>query len=399
VGTLRRAVAAGSALVVGLAGGMVLAAGLVLASAPTALAAGPAVTLAASATSVRYGVAVTLSGEIDPPAAGETVEVRDDADALLATTTTDADGAFSLSLALERTTTLHAVWGSAVSDPVTVGVRAVVSVRMGPVRLFDVVRVRGSVGPALPGRRVRVALVRSGRVVAAEWTRVGSAGGFVASFRVMRPGRYRARATFQTASLLRGAAVTSADATPLPSLDVGSRGIFVRLLERRLDELHYRIVGIDTVYDFRTGDAVLAFRKVQGMPRVTGVTAATWRALADPLLPRPRLDTRAFHVEVDQTTQVLYTVEDRVVTNIIHVSTGANGATHDGSFRVYRKLAGYSPNRLYYPSYFDGLRAIHGWPEVPTYPASHGCVRVPYWHARWIFGLVPIGTRVVIYHS
>jgi lipoprotein-anchoring transpeptidase ErfK/SrfK len=390
MGTLRRA----------LAGSLVVAAAAsALAIAPAARAAGPTVTLSASPSSVRYGGTVTLSGGIDPPAAGEVVEIRDGADALLATASTDASGAFAVTLSPERTTAIHAVWGSAVSEPVTVGVRAVVSVRMGAVRLFDTVRVRGRVRPALPGERARVALVRAGRVVAAAWARVGPAGGFETTFRVMRPGRYRARATFQAASLLRGSAATPADATPLPFLDVGSRGVFVRLLERRLRELHYRIVGIDTAYDFRTGDAVLAFRKIQGLPRVTGVTAATWRALADPLIPRPRLSTRAFHVEVDQTKQVLYTVEDRVVTNVIHVSTGANGATHDGSFRVYRKLAGYSPNRLYYPSYFDGLRAIHGWPEVPTYPASHGCVRVPSWHARWIFGLVPIGTRVVIYHS
>ncbi|HEX9123799.1 MAG TPA: L,D-transpeptidase, partial [Actinomycetota bacterium] len=80
------------------------------------------------------------------------------------------------------------------------------------------------------------------------------------------------------------------------------------------------------------------------------------------------------------------------------VSTGANGATHDGAFRVYRKLAGFSPNRLYYPSYFDGLRAVHGWTEVPAYPASHGCVRVPYWNAQWIFGLATLGTPVIVYH-
>jgi lipoprotein-anchoring transpeptidase ErfK/SrfK len=393
VGTLRRLVASGSAVV------LALAAVSLVAPAPSALAAGPAVTLAASASSVTYGEPVTLSGAIDPPAAGETVEVRDDDGALLATASTDADGAFVVSLTLERSVTLTAAWGSAVSEPVTVGVRAVVSVRMGPVRLFDLVRIRGTVRPALAGEHARVVLLRADRPVDAAWAPLDAAGRFEASFQVMHPGRYRARVAFRTAALLRGSATTPADATPLPSLDVGSRGTFVRLLERRLAELRYRIVDIDTAYDFRTGDAVLAFRKVQGMPRVTGVRAATWRALADPLLPRPRLDTRAFHVEVDQTKQVLYTVEDRVVTNIIHVSTGANGATHDGSFRVYRKLAGYSPNRLYYPSYFDGLRAIHGWPEVPTYPASHGCVRVPYWHARWIFGLVPIGTRVVIYHS
>jgi len=79
--------------------------------------------------------------------------------------------------------------------------------------------------------------------------------------------------------------------------------------------------------------------------------------------------------------------------------TNAGGATRDGYFRIYRKLAGFSPNHLYYPSYFDGLRALHGWTEVPTYNASHGCVRIPYWNAQWVYGLADYGTRVVIYHS
>jgi DNA-binding transcriptional LysR family regulator len=187
--------------------------------------------------------------------------------------------------------------------------------------------------------------------------------------------------------------------TPLPSLASGATGTFVRLLESRLVELDYRLAGrTDGRYDFRTADAVVAFHKVQGMARSFAVSSSTWRRLAEPRVPQPRRTWRGFHVEVDQTRQVLYLVRDGEIDDILHVSTGANGATHDGTFRVYRKLAGYSPNRLYYPSYFDGLRALHGWTEVPTYPASHGCVRIPYWNATWVYARVDLGDRVVIYH-
>ena len=54
--------------------------------------------------------------------------------------------------------------------------------------------------------------------------------------------------------------------------------------------------------------------------------------------------------------------------------------------------------KLRYPSYRDGLRALHGWTDVPTYAASHGCVRIPYWNAIWVYGLADIGTRVAVYH-
>ena len=122
------------------------------------------------------------------------------------------------------------------------------------------------------------------------------------------------------------------------------------------------------------------------MTRSYSVSEATWRRLADPRMPHAVHDWHGFHFEVDQTRQVLYTVEDGDITNVLHVSTGAGGATHDGTFRVFSKLAGFSPHHLYYPSFFDGERALHGWTEIPTYAASHGCVRIPYWNAKWVYG-------------
>lgn len=357
------------------------------------------VTLEASAGKITIGDEVRLSGEITPSTGGQAVEIRDEHDDVVASATTGAAGAFSVTIEPGGTRTYRAFWNAAVSEPVTVRVRAVVSVRMSGVRLFDEVVVRGTVQPALPGRRVEVALMVGGRARDTQRVDMGSAGGFTATFRAMHVGTYRARASFSGPDLLRDSAVSEASTPPLPSLRSGSSGAFVELLEQRLVELHYRLAGAgDRKFDFRTADAVVAFHKVQRMARVFSVSAATWRALANPIPARARHDWRGFHFEVDQTRQVLLTVEDGEVTNILHVSTGAGGATRDGSFRVFRKLAGYSANRLYYPSYFDGLRALHGWTEVPTYAASHGCVRIPYWNATWVFGLAEYGTRVVVYH-
>jgi peptidoglycan hydrolase-like protein with peptidoglycan-binding domain len=172
----------------------------------------------------------------------------------------------------------------------------------------------------------------------------------------------------------------------------------VKLLEQRLIQLGYYLPGADRVFDTKTYDAVIAFNKVQRSARVGTVSPATWRALADPVRPKPRLATKRFHIEIDQTRQVIFVVDKAKVRWILHTSTGAGGITHDGDFNVARKLGGTSGGGLYYPSYFDGLRAIHGWPEVPTYPASHGCSRVPMWAAQWIYSLAELGTRVVVYH-
>lgn len=367
---------------------------------PSAAQTATTITLTASAGKVVFGQSVTLSGTLSPALGGEAVELRDAAGAVVATAVADTSGAFAATIAPDGSDTYVAVTPDATSSPVTVRVRAVTVVTISPVRLFDTVTVRGTVSPARPGRRVEITLLKAGRAIATRRVAMGPAGGFVTELEVPLPGTYRARASFTGEDLLTGRAVSASDVTPLPRLSEGDDGVFVELLEARLVELHYRLAATnDGEYDFRTADAVVAFHKVQRMERSFVASAATWRRLSAPRVPQPRNDWRGLHFEVDQTLQVLYTVEDGEITNVLHVSTGAGNATRDGSFRVYRKLAGYSPNRLYYPSYFDGLRALHGWTEVPTYNASHGCVRIPYWNAQWVFGLADYGTRVVIYHS
>ena len=51
---------------------------------------------------------------------------------------------------------------------------------------------------------------------------------------------------------------------------------------------------------------------------------------------------------------------------------------------------------LPWASYVVGGDAIHSYPDVPGYPASHGCIRVPAPEARWVYHKAQIGTRVWI---
>lgn len=77
-------------------------------------------------------------------------------------------------------------------------------------------------------------------------------------------------------------------------------------------------------------------------------------------------------------------------------STGATGNTPLGEWRVYRKVAGFDWV-LYYPSYFLRGFAVHGYPDVPLYPASHGCARIPMWIAQTVYDAIPDGSIVYIY--
>ena len=81
---------------------------------------------------------------------------------------------------------------------------------------------------------------------------------------------------------------------------------------------------------------------------------------------------------------------------VVPVSTGATGNTPVGVWHVYSRVAGWSWV-LWYPTYFLRGFAIHGYPDVPPYPASHGCVRVPMWVATRLYAMDPYGFTVYIY--
>lgn len=378
---------------------LALVAALVIPAAPAALAQdAPGVTLRAGRKVMDFGQSMTLRGQVDPPAEDEPVSIVDETGHEWASVTTDSEGRFHTKIAPRRTRQFQAVWVAVPSQPVTVKVRPRVNVSLRAVRLFGRARIVGTVAPAQESGRVSVSLRRAGEVA---WTRrieLRKGRKFSTSFEVGKVGRFTATASFTDAAGVRGGDWSESKSTPLPYLTVGSSGVYVRLLEQRLCELRYKLLGCDRRFSVDTADGLRAFNKIEGRARLGTVDAGTWGALARAHVAKPRYRTKGFHIEVDQTRQVVLMVKDGKVTAVLHTSTGAGSATRDGTFHVYRKLAGYSPNRLYYPSYFDGLRAFHGWPEVPTYNASHGCARVPMWSATWVYGKAKIGTTVHVYH-
>jgi len=178
------------------------------------------------------------------------------------------------------------------------------------------------------------------------------------------------------------------------ALTYGSQGPGVVALEERLRELRYAVRDTNGVFDDDDQGAVLAFQKVNGLERTGEVTPGLWSLLARAGVPRARYP--GDHVEVDKTRQVLFLVRDGKVVLATHVSTGATGNTPLGVWHVYSKVVGWSWV-LWYPSYFLRGFAIHGYPEVPAYPASHGCVRVPMWLAPSLFEQIPMGGAIYIY--
>jgi len=86
------------------------------------------------------------------------------------------------------------------------------------------------------------------------------------------------------------------------------------------------------------------------------------------------------------------------VERIYPTSSGAPvSPTVLGSFRFYRKDSGANALGMVHSSYFIRGYAIHGYRSVPTYPASHGCLRVPIPDALAIFDWVRLGGRIDVY--
>jgi len=183
----------------------------------------------------------------------------------------------------------------------------------------------------------------------------------------------------------------------LPYLAQGAHGPSVRILERRLAQLHYLLRGVDSFYSYDTVDAIVAFQKVNGLARTGRVTPSVWRRLQVAHVPRPRYRF-GHHLEVDKTRQVLFEVDHGGVVRVVHVSTGATGNTPAGRWRIYSKVPGTLPTGMFDSNFFLRGFAIHGYPSVPTYPASHGCVRTPLWAAPILFASSYYGETIYIYY-
>jgi peptidoglycan hydrolase-like protein with peptidoglycan-binding domain len=245
-----------------------------------------------------------------------------------------------------------------------------------------VVRVAGT--PVVGGKLRVVATLHpanAGRVVAP------------ASISTATPRVARVTVTTKPAPGWARVAQTVAATIVSPALALGDRGPSVRALENRLSEMHYAVKR-DGYFGSEDLEAVYAFQKVERLARTGTVDAALWRRLRAARTPFARFG--GDHVEIDKTRQVLFVVRGGKVTLVVATSTGATGNTPLGVWHVYRKVGGFDWV-LYYPSYFLRGFAVHGYPDVPPYPASHGCARIPMWIAQTVYAQMAGGSTVIVY--
>jgi lipoprotein-anchoring transpeptidase ErfK/SrfK len=356
----------------------------------------PAIRLSASH-SVRAGARAEFRGRLVPPRPHATVRVYKGS-SVVAKAPVRRDGSFYVSAPIATPGPFVARLRGSASNPVRVLIRPRLDARLvGSNVVGGRLRLAASVRPAAAGP-LRVRVLRGGKLAYAGLFRghatvlLGTTD--AASLRVVvetvpRPG-YAPLARTLDARL------------QLPELRPGSSGVAVTALANRLAELGYAVPSRAPTYDSDLLESVWAFQKVQGLARDGVVGAATWRVLDHPRVPQPRYALPATHVEVDVAHQVLYDIRDGRIAQILPVATaGIPGYyTPRGRFAVYRKVPGWDTSplgHLYDPLYFTGGYAIHGYPDVPPYPASHGCVRIPMWASAAFYESHDYGETVYVY--
>jgi lipoprotein-anchoring transpeptidase ErfK/SrfK len=349
------------------------------------------VTLEAARPSIVFGDRIALRGEVTPAAAGVRVQLMRQGK-VLARARTDALGRYTVWMRPARS----GVWRARVaaantwSGPVAITVAPVLHIEASTATAFVGAPVVVRAKPRTAGR-VTLMVFRLGRPVAELQVPIGrrvvvptDATGLFALRAQLGPSVARARVT--------------ADAR---TLAVGSTGPDVVALRARLAELRVHVPAPSSTFGSELYDSVVAFQKARGLTRTGTVDETTWQALSQNVVPTPRYRGRGLHIEVSKSRQILMIVRDGETVWYLPVSSGAGGITPVGRYRILWKAHATTtwlgPAILYRTMTFHTHYAIHGFPSVPAYPASHGCVRVPIWVADWLYQQSPVGEAVDVY--
>lgn len=303
----------------------------------------------------------------------------------------------------------------------------------------------GSVGrwvPALAAGLVLIAVVGIGALM--------GGGGSSSAADVDAPG-----ADPTAASLVGTPIDVTAPVAPDPSVStvpplasplmMGSSGEDVTHLQNRLAELGFQPGPADGVFGSGTQQAVWAFKKLvddvswedfaQRNDQST-VDDAVWQQVMNPATTiAPRRPAAGTHVEIYLPLQVVAVFTDNRPTFVSHISSGVldddgdpatfcETATYDtdengnpyeepvtkqvcaeakspgGVFKMTRYYDGkrVSPlGGMKNPWYFNYGIAIHGAQNVPTRPASHGCIRISNTLADVFPSLVGRGDQVFVW--
>jgi peptidoglycan hydrolase-like protein with peptidoglycan-binding domain len=261
------------------------------------------------------------------------------------------------------------------------------------------------VGQYVAGQQVTVRVDRDGRTVLRRAVAVDAIGDgrgrATIDYRSARPGTLLVRAThFATAQQGRLDADPRHAVVAAMHADPGSRGYAVWALQHNLSKLGYAVY-VSGHYDDATSRAVVAYQKLTGLSPTGVATSRLFRLLLRGHgLFHVRYRNHGRHFEADLTHQVLAEIDPGGrVRQIYEMSSGKPSTpTVVGTFHIYEKDLGTNAKGMVDSNYFIRGYAIHGYADVPTYAASHGCLRIPIPNAAAVFAWSRVGEIVDVYN-
>ncbi len=257
----------------------------------------------------------------------------------------------------------------------------VVGLHGGRADVYDTVPVRGTLSPYVPGQKVEVTFYLDGHRLVSHKVAVGKGRGETGSFEssviVKEDGKYAVAAKHVANAKLGGdSTLRKSWKVRFPSLHPGECGKVVKGFKKALAEMGY-VSGGGRCFNGRLGREVLAYRKVNEMNRSqkagAGLVKKVFGGKGGYHVRYPKAGE---HAEVALGRQVLVLIKKGKPFAIYPVSTGKSSTpTITGHYTFYRREPGLNSHGMYYSFYWHNGYAIHGYAEVPNYPASHGCVR------------------------
>ena len=261
------------------------------------------------------------------------------------------------------------------------------------------VTLTGRVAPSVPGQILAVVISAPHRKPASARAQVAGDGTFQVVFKARRPVTYSVRVVHgATPEQLAFSARAGVHAIDARGAGPGSHGVGIALLKQGMRALGFP-AGSGPAWTDKLGREVLAFRKVNGMARVF---AADRRVFAMVFGGKGAFKLRhphaGKHVEFDWSRQVLALADGSKVVAVYHASSGKPSTpTVFGTYHFYLKAPGTNAKGMFMSNYFIRGYAVHGYSEVPTYAASHGCIRVSNSDAVAIYRQIDLGEPIFIY--
>lgn len=257
----------------------------------------------------------------------------------------------------------------------------------------DRVNVTGHVKPYVAGQTVRVRISSPHRKPTTVRAAIKRGGVFVVRFSARRAVTYTVyarhdatpeQAVFAARAAASGLSLRSPMAIPL--------------LKQGLRALGYP-AGNGPAITEKLGRELLAFRKVNEMARLYSASRQIYEMVfAGRGAFRLRYPNAGKHVEADLSKQVVVLADHGRPVGTYPTSSGKPSTpTVLGHYHFYSKVPGTNAKGMYMSNYFTGGYAIHGYPDVPTYAASHGCLRISNADAVAVFNQIDLGEPIWVY--